>query len=101
MTRGRKPTVLPKARTDFRLPPEEYALNLEDYGIDIPPAQLAAMAHQAFSDLQAEMKPIAEQIAKQTAPAFERLSRRDPRIEKAAAGGRRHSAVLSGTAEAD
>ena len=57
--------VLPKARTDFRLPPEEYALNLEDYGIDIPPAQLAAMAHQAFSDLQAEMKPIAAQIAKE------------------------------------
>ena len=59
-----KATVLPKARTDFRLPPEEYALNLEDYGIDIPPAQLAAIAHQAFSDLQAEMKPIAAQIAK-------------------------------------
>jgi hypothetical protein len=60
-----KANVLPKARTDFRLPPEEYALNLEDYGIDIPPAQLTAMAHQAFSDIQAEMKPIAEQIAKQ------------------------------------
>jgi uncharacterized protein (DUF885 family) len=59
-----KATVLPKARTDFRLPPEEYALNLEDYGIDIPPAQLAAIARQAFSDLQAEMKPIAAQIAK-------------------------------------
>ena len=62
-----KATVLPKARTDFRLPPEEYALNLEDYGIDIPPAQLAAMAHKAFSDLQAEMKPIAAQIAKDSA----------------------------------
>jgi uncharacterized protein (DUF885 family) len=60
-----KANVLPKARGDFRLPPEEYALNLEDYGIDIPPAQLAAMAHQAFSELQAEMKPIAEQIAKE------------------------------------
>jgi hypothetical protein len=60
-----KANVLPKSRGDFRLPPEEYELNLEDFGIDIPPAQLAAMAHQAFSDLQAEMKPIAEQIAKQ------------------------------------
>jgi uncharacterized protein (DUF885 family) len=57
--------VLPKARTDFRLPPEEYALNLEDFGIDIPPAQLAAMAHQAFTDIQAEMKPIAAKIAAQ------------------------------------
>jgi len=60
-----KANVLPKARADFRLPPEEYALNLEDYGIDIPPGDLAAMAHQAFSDLQAEMKPIAAQIAKE------------------------------------
>ncbi len=41
--------MLPKARTDFRLPPEEYALELEEYGIDIPPDQLAAMAHQAFT----------------------------------------------------
>lgn len=60
-----KANVLSKARDDFRLPPEEYALNLEDYGIDIPPSQLVGMAHQAFSDIQAEMKPIAEQIAKQ------------------------------------
>jgi hypothetical protein len=60
-----KANVLPKARDDFRLPPEEYALNLEDFGIDIPPSQLAGMAHQAFSDIQAEMKPIAEKIAKQ------------------------------------
>jgi uncharacterized protein (DUF885 family) len=60
-----KANVLPKARADFRLPPEEYALNLEDYGIDLPPGQLAAMAHQAFSDIQAEMKPIAAQIAKE------------------------------------
>jgi uncharacterized protein (DUF885 family) len=57
-------TVLPKARTDFRLPPEEYALALEGFGIDIPPAQLTTMAHQAFIDIQAEMMPIAAQIAK-------------------------------------
>ena len=55
--------VLPKARADFRLPPEEYALNLENYGIDIPPGQLAALAHQMFTDIQQEMKPIAAQIA--------------------------------------
>ncbi len=60
-----KATVLPKARTDFRLPPEEYALNLEDYGIDIPPDRIASMAHQAFNEMQAEMKPIAAQIAKE------------------------------------
>jgi uncharacterized protein (DUF885 family) len=60
-----KTNVLPKARTDFRLLPQEYALELEGYGIDIPPDQLAAMAHQAFTDIQAEMKPIATEIAKQ------------------------------------
>ena len=57
--------VLPKARNDFRLPPEEYALMLEDYGVDIPPDQIAAMAHKGFDQIQAEMKPIAAQIAKQ------------------------------------
>ncbi len=57
--------VLPKARSDFRLPPEEYALALEDYGIDIPPDQVAAMAHRAFSEIQEQMKPVAAQIAKQ------------------------------------
>ncbi len=60
-----KANVLPKARTDFRLPPEDYALRLENYGIDIPPAQLAGMAHQAFTEIQEEMKPIAAQIAQQ------------------------------------
>jgi len=60
-----KATVLPKARADFRLPPEEYALALEGYGIDIPPAQLATMAHQAFLEIQGEMKTVAAQIAQQ------------------------------------
>jgi hypothetical protein len=57
--------VLSKARTDFRMPPEEYALALENYGIDIPPAEIAKMAHAAFMNIQNEMKPIAAQIAKQ------------------------------------
>jgi Bacterial protein of unknown function (DUF885) len=56
-------TVLPKARTDFRLPPEEYALALQNFGIDIPPDQMAAMAHAGFTDIQNQMKPIAAQIA--------------------------------------
>jgi uncharacterized protein (DUF885 family) len=56
--------ILPKARTDFREPPELYALNLEGYGIDIPPTELAAVAHKAFSEYQAEMQTIAAQIAK-------------------------------------
>ncbi len=58
-------TVLPKARTDFRLPREKYELALENFGIDIPPEQIAAMAHQAFTEIQGEMKTVAAQIAKQ------------------------------------
>jgi hypothetical protein len=57
--------ILPKTRTDFRQPPELYALGLEGYGIDIPPAELAAMAHKAFAEYQGEMQTIAAQIAKQ------------------------------------
>jgi uncharacterized protein (DUF885 family) len=56
--------VLPKARSDFRLPAQEYALAREGYGIEMPPDLLAAEAHKAFSDIQAQMQPIAAQIAK-------------------------------------
>ena len=56
--------ILPKARTDFRLPPEEYALAFEQYGIDLPPSKVAAMAHAAFTQYQKEMAPLAAQIAK-------------------------------------
>lgn len=57
-------TILPKARTDFRLPPEKYALQFESFGIDVPPAKLAVMAHAAFKDYQGQMEKIAARIAK-------------------------------------
>jgi hypothetical protein len=57
-------SVLPKARTDFRLPPEVYARNLRQYGVDIPPAQLAKMAHEAFDTIQKEMTALAPDVAK-------------------------------------
>jgi uncharacterized protein (DUF885 family) len=57
-------TILPKARTDFRLPPAEYALSLEGYGIDIPPAQIAGMAHAAFTEYQEQMAVLGAEIAK-------------------------------------
>ncbi len=59
-----KANILPKARTDFRLAPEKYALAFEGYGIDVPPAQIATMARAAFKQYQAEMAPLAAQIAK-------------------------------------
>jgi Bacterial protein of unknown function (DUF885) len=57
-------TLMPKGRTDFRLQPAEYALGLESYGVDLPPAQLTAMAHAAFTSDQAKMAPLAAQVAK-------------------------------------
>jgi hypothetical protein len=58
-------TVMPRARSGFRLTPEEYAFSLERSGIDLPPAQLASQAHAAFTEVQAEMAPLAAQVARQ------------------------------------
>jgi len=57
--------VLPKAREDFRLPPELYTISLENYGIDYGPDELTRLAHQTFSDLQSQMQSIAAKIAKE------------------------------------
>ncbi len=56
--------ILPKARSDYRLPAERYALAFEEYGIDLPPARIASMAHAAFAQYQQEMAPLAQQVAR-------------------------------------
>ncbi len=57
--------VLPRSRTDFRIPPELYRLNLENYGVDLPPDQLARKAHAAFDEIQGEMIKLAANVARQ------------------------------------
>jgi len=57
--------ILPRARTDFKLPPELYASNLEQFGVDLPPAELVAMAHKAFDEIQGEMQTIAAAIGRE------------------------------------
>jgi Bacterial protein of unknown function (DUF885) len=57
--------VLPKARTDFRLPPELYTISLENYGIDYAPDELTRLAHQTFAQLQSEMQSIAVKVAEE------------------------------------
>jgi hypothetical protein len=57
--------VLPKARADFRLPAEIYAIDLDQYGVDFPSSELTRRAHQAFAEIQGEMKPLAVKIAKE------------------------------------
>lgn len=56
--------ILPRSRTDFRLPAELYAVSFENFGIDMPPAELAALARRTFKEVQAEMQTIATEVAK-------------------------------------
>jgi hypothetical protein len=56
--------LLPKARTDFKLPPELYAFNLEQTGVDIAPEELIRKARTAYNEIQAEMQALAPKVAK-------------------------------------
>ncbi|NDK39364.1 DUF885 domain-containing protein [Pseudoxanthomonas gei] len=56
--------VLPKARTDTRLPPELYAYQLKQYGIDIDPALLMQRAQLEFMETRAVMQQLAPLVAK-------------------------------------
>ncbi len=42
--------VLPKARTDFRMPPEMYAIAREQLGLDYTPTELGARASELHPD---------------------------------------------------
>ncbi|WP_394843918.1 DUF885 domain-containing protein [Pendulispora brunnea] len=56
--------VLPRTRTDFRMAPEVYAVELEAFGVDMKPEQLIALGHAGFDALQAEMQKVAAQVAR-------------------------------------
>lgn len=56
--------VLPRARADYREPPEIYRTNLENYGVDYSPADLERLAHSGFTEIQKQMQPIAAKIAR-------------------------------------
>jgi Bacterial protein of unknown function (DUF885) len=55
--------LLPRTRSDHRLPPEVYALSLEHVGVDIAPGELAERAHAAFDAISAEMQALAPRVA--------------------------------------
>ncbi|MBP1473250.1 DUF885 domain-containing protein [Frateuria sp. MAH-13] len=57
-------TVLPRARTDFRLPEPLYAYSLKQVGIDIPPEQLMKQAELEFMELRGMMQALAPVVAK-------------------------------------
>ncbi len=55
--------VLPRARADFREPPELYAFQLHQLGVELPPAALAVQARAAFAETQREMQALAARVA--------------------------------------
>jgi len=57
--------IVPRARSDFRLPPEMYAFRLEQVGIEMTPEQLAAIAHASFNEIQNEMMALAPRVARE------------------------------------
>jgi uncharacterized protein (DUF885 family) len=57
--------ILPRARTDFRLPAEIYAENLKQVGIDMPVDELVSRAQVAFREIQNEMQALAPLVAKE------------------------------------
>jgi uncharacterized protein (DUF885 family) len=60
-----KNEVLPKARSDFRLPPELYRINLDQVGADYTPQELESVAHAGFHEIQADMQTLAAKVARQ------------------------------------
>ena len=60
-----KQNVLPRARRDNRLPAPIYADNLLQFGVDIPPEKLMAMAQFSFSEIQHQMEALAPLVAQQ------------------------------------
>lgn len=58
-----KAEVLPRAREDFRLPVELYALSLKDTGVDLEPSDLIARAQLAYAEIRNEMQALAPLVA--------------------------------------
>jgi len=56
--------VLPRTRSDFRMAPEVYAVELEGFGVDRKPYQLIALGHAGFEAIQAEMQKVAAEVAR-------------------------------------
>ena len=60
-----KAKILPLARTEHRLPPEVYANNLKQYGVDIGPQELIAKALTSFAEIRNQMNITAGLIARE------------------------------------
>jgi hypothetical protein len=59
-----KKTVLPRSRTDFRLPEPLYTYNLEQVGLDITPRDLIGRAELEFAETTYALQALAPVVAK-------------------------------------
>ncbi|MCG2584777.1 DUF885 domain-containing protein [Massilia sp. TS11] len=57
--------VLPLARADHRLPPDVYADNLHQFGVDISPQEMIAKALTSFAEIRNQMQITAGLIARE------------------------------------
>ena len=57
--------ILPRAREDYRLPPELYADALRNWGVDASPEALIQMATQGYMDIRNEMEVIGRLVAEE------------------------------------
>jgi hypothetical protein len=57
--------ILPRSRSDNRLPPALYADNLRHVGVNIPPEEVIRRALVSFAELRNEMNALAPLVAKQ------------------------------------
>jgi hypothetical protein len=57
--------ILPRSRSDNRLPPALYADNLRQVGVNIPPEEVIRRALVSFAELRNEMNALAPLVAKQ------------------------------------
>ncbi len=55
--------ILPRARDDYRLPPEIYEDALRNWGVDASPQALIEQATKGYMDIRNEMEALAPQIA--------------------------------------
>ena len=60
-----KTEMLPRARLDHRLPPEVYADNLKNFGVDIKPQEMISKALTSFAEIRNQMQITANLIAKE------------------------------------
>lgn len=60
-----KAQILPRARVDHRLPPEVYADNLRQFGVDISPQELMAKALTSFAEIRNQINITAGLLARE------------------------------------